>query len=551
MQRHRRWRAAGASLVLTTAAGVAAVGTSTPLAGAVTPPALAVTNIPAGDVLAGGAGDYFRVANVTATGTATTEVQVSIPYTGSNGTGNYTVTFAPKTAGTLTAPQYEAVTAPLASATAAKLTVAQGVAVCNDTNGEFTINDIAFGGGGGQISRLAMTWKLACKALPNSPLSSGTIYLGQTNGPLGSPAKGEYFGMAPQRLLDTRTTSALGPAGTVNIPVAGAAGVPANAIAAVVNITAIAPSAATFLTAYPAGGTRPEASNVNPVPGDIVPNLATVKIGAGGAITLYNEAGTTNAAVDVMGYFLPVDATTAGGRFVGQTPTRILDTRNSAPLTAGGTVDITVDAGATAAILNVTAVDASTGTFVTVFPKGAGVPGTSNLNVKPIQALPNLVVTQLTNGQATIYNDAGSVNVVVDVVGTFKEAGASATSGLFVPVDPARALDTRRTINGLAAAPITQAGKRDAGLVGLLGGYAFEYAGFVGNLTVTNTTGSSFLTAYPTGASQPPTSNLNWLAGETRPNLVMLATDDFGFNTFYNEIGQTDLVIDVAGWFTR
>ena len=45
---------------------------------------------------------------------------------------------------------------------------------------------------------------------------------------------------------------------------------------------------------------------------------------------------------------------------------------------------------------------------------------------------------------------------------------------------------------------------------------------------------------------------LNWLAGETRPNLVMLGTDVYGFTSNLNASkGSSHLIVDVAGWFTR
>jgi hypothetical protein len=51
-------------------------------------------------------------------------------------------------------------------------------------------------------------------------------------------------------------------------------------------------------------------------------------------------------------------------------------------------------------------------------------------------------------------------------------------------------------------------------------------------------------------SSRPFASNLNWLAGEDRPNLVMVGTSNFGFVSAFNAVGQADLIYDIAGWFT-
>ena len=79
-----------------------------------------------------------------------------------------------------------------------------------------------------------------------------------------------------------------------------------------------------------------------------------------------------------------------------------------------------VPSGATAVVLNVTAVDASASGYVTVYPDGSARPLASNLNVGPGQTVPNLVVAKLgSNGKVCLYNHAGTVDLVADVNGYF------------------------------------------------------------------------------------------------------------------------------------
>lgn len=495
------------------------------------------------------AGEYrrFNSADVAVTGTAAS-AQVVL----SDGPAPvFQIDLAPKTGESLAVGTYTGALA-TATASAPKLTVAKGAAVCDAPSGTFTVNDIGFTGP--NVTRLAVTWRLTCTTAPNSPVSSGMFYFGQAAGPMGTPSVGEFYPMSPKRLLDTRQSAPLGPGGTVNVTVAGgSSGVPSNAIAVVLNVTGVQPSQSTFLTVYPTGEARPGVSTLNPAAGDIVPNLSTVKVGTGGNVTLYNEVGTTNAVVDVMGYYLPDDNGAAGLRFNAISPLRLLDTRESGgAFGPGESRELTIDATAEAAVLNVTGIAVNTPTYITVSPAGEGVPNVSNLNVGLQQTIPNLVVVKLTAGKVNLYNNVGNTHMVVDVVGTFKTTGPSANGGRFVPITPARAYDSRSpVIVGQPIGAIGAAGTRDLGLLGTLNAYPFEYGAWVGNVTVANTTAESYLTVHPAGFGRPASSNLNWKAGEIRPNLVMMGTDSYGFNTFFNAAGSTDVIVDIAGWYTR
>jgi hypothetical protein len=73
--------------------------------------------------------------------------------------------------------------------------------------------------------------------------------------------------------------------------------------AVVVNVTVTNPTAPSFLTVWPDGSTKPLASDLNYVAGLTVPNLVVVKLGANGAIDLYNASGMTDVIVDVVGWY--------------------------------------------------------------------------------------------------------------------------------------------------------------------------------------------------------------------------------------------------------
>lgn len=115
--------------------------------------------------------------------------------------------------------------------------------------------------------------------------------------------------VAPARLLDTRDGNGapqtpVGVGGEVELQVTGRGGVPANAKAVVLNVTGIRPTERTYLTIYPTGEARPLAASLNPDAGKVAGNLVVAKVGAGGKVTIYNNAGSLNLTADVTAYFI-------------------------------------------------------------------------------------------------------------------------------------------------------------------------------------------------------------------------------------------------------
>jgi hypothetical protein len=69
------------------------------------------------------------------------------------------------------------------------------------------------------------------------------------------------------------------------------------------------------------------------------------------------------------------------------------------------------------------------------------------------------------------------------------------------------------------------------------------------NVTVTNPTAPSYLTVWPDGAAQPLASDLNYVAGLTVPNLVVVKLGGNGSIDLFSAAGTTDVVVDVVGWY--
>ena len=131
--------------------------------------------------------------------------------------------------------------------------------------------------------------------------------------------------------------------------------------------------------------------------------------------------------------------------FVPVSPCRLVDTRvNVQGTTAlGGDKTMTVAAHgsngacvlpneAQALTMNVTAVQGSALSYLTVYPADEGQPLASSLNWDPgTYALANQVTVPLSaTGEFKVYNNAGTVHVVVDVVGYFVTSGGVAAQGV-------------------------------------------------------------------------------------------------------------------------
>lgn len=364
-------------------------------------------------------------------------------------------------------------------------------------------------------------------------------------------ATDSYTALQPTRILDSR--SGVGLSGTWaakqtrDLQVVGEGNVPAGATAVVLNVTATDATAASNLRVWPTGQALPNASNLNFEAGQTIPNLVIVKLGTGGKVSIRNQAGQTHVLADVVGYFGP-----AGSRYTGLVPSRILDSRSgnglSGKWTAGQTraLQVTgrgnVPAGATAVVINLTATGPTAASNLRAWPAGEAQPNVSNLNFTAGQTIPNLAVVKLSSdGRINIRNQSGETHVLGDVVGYFGSGGDR-----YGALRPSRVLDSR-TGNGLSGT--WAAGQtRDLQVVSR-GGVPADATAVVLNVTVTNPSAASDLRLWPTGEAQPNVSNLNFSAGQTIPNLVVVKIGNDGNVSLRNQSGTTDVIADVVGYF--
>jgi hypothetical protein len=219
-------------------------------------------------------------------------------------------------------------------------------------------------------------------------------------------------------------------------------------------------------------------------------------------------------------------------------PTRVLDSRQVGRRSAGSVTEVSVDAagvpgGASGVVLNVTAVEAGQAGYVTVFPCGGEVPVASNLNFAAGQTIPNSVIAKTGDGGRVCLYTSADVDLVVDVNG-YVPSGSDVKAS-----DPVRVLDSRQ-VGRRSAGSVTEVSVDAAGVPG-------GASGVVLNVTAVEAGQAGYVTVYPCLGDVPLASNLNFAAGQTIPNSVIVATGGTGRACLYTS-ADVDLVVDVNGY---
>ncbi|MEU9081251.1 hypothetical protein [Streptomyces sp. NPDC048357] len=144
--------------------------------------------------------------------------------------------------------------------------------------------------------------------------------------------------------------------------------------------------------------------------------------------------------------------------------------------------------------------------------------------------------------KVTVKDTANAVSAVNEVV--FVTQGSD-----FTPYAPTRLLDTRDGTGAVKGKVAPYSSTRVK--VGGNGTIPAGVTAVVLNITVTNTTSAGHITAFPEGTERPTTSNVNFKAGQTVPNLVIVPVGKSGYVELANRGGQSvDLIADVTGYFS-
>jgi hypothetical protein len=256
--------------------------------------------------------------------------------------------------------------------------------------------------------------------------------------------------------------------------------------------------------------------------------------------------------------------------YVSDGPTRLMDTRPgrvvgpiTGPIGADKTISLTVTGGPgqvptnaeglSAVVLNVTASAPTAQGNATVYPDGTKQPLVSNLNWSAGETIPNLVVVPVVDGKVDIYNNSsGTINYLVDFEGYFTTDSSAPGASTYTAFGPARVADTRS--NHLVGSVLGPLGAHSTTAIQVGGQQKLPSSGMsavVLNVTVTQPAESGNLTVFPSDAVQPLASNINFVANQPIPNLVIVPLGADGKIKIYNNSGGTvQYVVDVAGYFS-
>ena len=257
---------------------------------------------------------------------------------------------------------------------------------------------------------------------------------------------------------------------------------------------------------------------------------------------------------------------TVAGTYQPVGPSRVLDTRSGlggtrAQVPAGGSVAVQIDnqsfyenqvysgvarGVAGAAALTVTAVTPASSGHLTVYADGDPTPTASNVNFVTGHTVANQVMVKVgADGKVRVANgSAHAVDVVVDLSG-YTTWGVPDAPGTFQSVPPTRLLDTRGD-----PAAVPAGGTVTVPVAGAHGLPASGVGEAVVNLTATQPSAAGNITAYAGGSSPGAVSNVNFVAGQTVPNLAVVAVGADGTIRLVNHSpGSVHLIVDILGYY--
>ncbi len=353
-------------------------------------------------------------------------------------------------------------------------------------------------------------------------------------------------------VLDTRTgaggvTGARGPATTTSFSVLGVAGVPATGVGSVLlRVSVIAPTAATYLTVFPDGATRPSVSMVNAGATQTLSNTAFVRPAANGKLSVYNSAGNTQIFIEVQGYFTASTGTTGGGE-VPVTQARVIDTRTGVgtpkgQIPAGGsrTVGLAVGdvpVGAAAVFTSITVPPTTAAGSFMASPPGASTGLTMLDYENGINNASGAMIQLAADGRVTITNRGTSpADLIID---TFAYFTKTATSGAGF-----RPLTSRlytATVAANASFDVVVGGTNGLPTRGVAGAVLSMQGGGAA---------AGALRAWPLGTAEPTTSSTQHAANSVHRASVIVRPGTDGKVRIHNiSTAATTVYIDLEGWF--
>jgi Bacterial Ig-like domain (group 3)/FG-GAP-like repeat/Putative Ig domain len=278
------------------------------------------------------------------------------------------------------------------------------------------------------------------------------------------------------------------------------------------------------------------------------------------SITATDGHGAVSAA---QSFTIMVVSSSAPGvplQFLPVPPCRVMDTRNPAgplggPFLATGvsrTIPVPssacgIPANAAAYSLNITVVPrAGTLSYLSIWPAGQAQPLVSTLNSLDGSVLANAAIVPAGTAGAITAFATNDTELVIDINGYFVPPSTGTLQ--FYPLPPCRVLDTRNPAGTFGGPSLVGGGSRSFPMQSSSCGVPASAAAYAFNVTVVPQGPLGFLTAWPTGQTQPFVSTLNSYDGTVLANAAIVPAGANGAVSFY-ATNTTDLVVDINGYF--
>jgi hypothetical protein len=244
-------------------------------------------------------------------------------------------------------------------------------------------------------------------------------------------------------------------------------------------------------------------------------------------------------------------------------PCRVIDTRNPAgplggPFLAAGvartipvlTSSCAIPYDAAAYAMNVTVVPrAGTLGYLTVWSSGQPQPLVSTLNSLDGSVLANAAIVPAGNSGSINAFATDDTDLIVDINGYFVVPAPPVVNPLqFYPLSPCRVLDTRNPDGPLGGPALAGGAGRSFPIGSSQCGAALNSSAYSLNVTVVPHGTLGYLTAWPTGQTQPVVSTLNSIDGTVLANAAIVPAGVGGAVSFFGS-HDTDLVVDINGYF--
>lgn len=250
------------------------------------------------------------------------------------------------------------------------------------------------------------------------------------------------------------------------------------------------------------------------------------------------------------------------GELIPVNPARLLDTAAAigaprAPIGASGVLAVQVTgrggvpaSGVGSVIVNVSTRRATNSAgFVTVFPAGAARPAMWTLVPVPGLTVSNLTTVRLgTGGRLSVYNSAGTTDVIIDVVGWYSST-TGPNGARYHSLKPSRVINSAQGVGvpraAMRAGTTLKVDLRKKGGIPATGVTVVAL-----NVTAVGATAAGALTVFPGDRVRPTISNVPFGPRATVSNMVVVRLPANGVVQFFNSAGTTNVTVDVLGYWT-